>query len=86
MIDEKLLKILSCPINRTPLRVADEEAVARLNRAIAAKQVKYRSGREAAKPFDGGLLNDDGTLFYPIVDGIPILVPDEAIVMSQISS
>ena len=38
MVDEKLLEILVCPENHTPLAPADEELVAKLNRAIDKKR------------------------------------------------
>ena len=34
---------------------------------------------------DGGLLRADNTLFYPILDGIPLLLPDEAISLAEIA-
>jgi len=79
MIDKDLLKILVCPENRTPLRLADESLVDRLNRAVAAGMLKNRVGQAVQSPLEGGLVREDGTLFYPIIDGIPVLLLDEAI-------
>jgi uncharacterized protein YbaR (Trm112 family) len=79
MIDKDLLKILVCPENRTPLRLADESLVDRLNRAAAAGMLKNRVGQPVQSPLEGGLVREDGTLFYPIIDGIPVLLLDEAI-------
>lgn len=84
MIDEKLLKILSCPVSHTPLTLADEETIARLNRAVEAGLLKYRSGQRVEKPLEGGLIPSDGSVVYQILDGIPVLLPDEAIPLSQI--
>ena len=79
MIEKELLDLLVCPENQTPLSVADDELLARLNRAIAAGQVKSRGGRPLEGPIEGGLVRQDGTLLYPIVDDIPVLLLDEAI-------
>ena len=84
MIDAKLLPILACPTDHTPLGVADEGTIARLNRAIAAGRVKNRSGQRVEQPLDGGLLHADKTILYPIRDDIPVLLADEAIALSQI--
>ena len=79
MINESLLKIVVCPLSRQPLRVAERSFVDRLNQAIAAGQVKDRAGRPIASPVEEGLLRQDGLLLYPVRDGIPVLLADEAI-------
>jgi uncharacterized protein YbaR (Trm112 family) len=84
MPDKRLLPNLVCPTDHTPLRVADDRMVARLNRAIAAGRVRNRAGQPVEQPIGGGLLRSDETLLYPILDGIPVLLPDEAIPLSQI--
>ena len=83
MIDKKLLPILVCPIDRTPLSSADDRLVARINRAVAAGRVANRAGRLVDQPIGGGLLRSDNTLLYPIVEGIPVLLADEAIPLAQ---
>ena len=65
----------------TRLRVPRQASV---NRAIAAGRVKNRGGRLVEQAIDGGLLRVDNTLFYPILDGIPLLLPDEAIPLDGI--
>ena len=84
MIDKELLGILVCPRDRTPLSLADAELLARLNRAIAAAQVKNLGGRAVTEPLAGGLVRQDKALLYPIVDDIPVLLADEAIPLDQI--
>ena len=84
MIEKELLAILVCPTDHTPLTIADEQMIARVNRAIAAGRVKNRAGRLVEQAIDGGLLRADNTLFYPILDGIPVLLPDEAISLAEI--
>ncbi len=85
MIDKELLAILVCPTDHSPLSVADDQLIARVNRAIAAGRVKNRGGRAVEQAIDGGLLRADNTLFYPNSDGIPLLLPDEAISLAEIA-
>lgn len=86
MTDKALPPILVCPLDRTPLSLADAQIVARINRAIAAGRVTTRAGRLVDQPIGGGLVRADRTLLYPISDGIPVLLADEAIPLAQISS
>lgn len=79
MIDPQLLAILVCPETHTPLRVADEALLARLNRQAAEGKLRNRIGRPVEPPIQGGLVREDGALLFPIVDGIPVMLIDEAI-------
>jgi uncharacterized protein len=84
MIDKEILSILVCPADHTPLKLADEQLLARLNRAIAAGRIKNQSGGAVEQPLAGGLVRADGALLYPIIDDIPVLLADEAILLGQL--
>jgi uncharacterized protein len=79
VIAEHLVEILRCPQDRSRLRVASPEIVAGINRAIDAGRAVNLAGERLARPIDGGLIREAGDLLYPIVDQIPVMLPDEAI-------
>lgn len=83
MINDALLEILCCPLDRSPLTLAEPALVESINQAIAAQQVTNRAGQAVEKKFDSGLVQVAGEVLYPIIDGIPVLLPDEAILLSQ---
>jgi uncharacterized protein len=85
MIDRDLLKILVCPQNHMPLAEADAGLVTRLNAAIREERIKNRAGQLLTKPVDGGLVRSDRMVLYPVLDGIPVLLADEAISLEQFS-
>ena len=85
MISKQLLDILVCPDNQSSLRLADEALLAKLNAAIAGRWLRNRAGHTLEKPLDGGLVREDGQRLYPIIDGIPVLLVDEAIELEQVS-
>ena len=84
MPHKQLPNLLVCPTDRTPLSAADDQLIARINRAIAAGRVANRAGRLVDQPIGGGLLRVDKTYLYPVLDGIPILLSDEAIPLAQL--
>jgi len=84
MIGQDLLKTLVCPETRAPLAVADDELIARLNRQIAAGRLHNRGGQAVRQPFVEGLVRQDRMVFYPIVDGIPVMLIDESIALDQL--
>ena len=83
-MEKKLPAILVCPADHTPLSKADGQTITRINRAIVAGRLTNRAGRPVERPMDGGLVRSDKTLLYPIFDGIPVLLADEAIPLTQI--
>jgi len=84
MIDQELLDILACPEDKTPVKLADDNLVAEINRRIEAGSLKNRAGNSLEKPIDGGLVREDGKYLYPIEDEIPIMLIDEAIPLEGI--
>lgn len=84
MIDRNLLQILVCPETHARLEMADAAIVEGLNRGIAQGAVKNRAGQPVRARLDGGLVRQDKKLLYPIIDGIPVMLVDEAIPLGQI--
>lgn len=83
MIAEELLALLRCPETHQTLTIAPAELVAKLEAERLAGRLRDRSGNMVADPIEGGLLRADGALFFPIRDGIPVLLAPEALPISQ---
>ena len=84
MIDRYLLDILACPENKTPVKLADQSLIDAINRAMEKGEVEKRDGQKVEQPIDGGLVREDGLYLYPIREGIPIMLIDEAIPMKNV--
>ncbi|HRJ72408.1 MAG TPA: hypothetical protein PLS03_09285 [Terrimicrobiaceae bacterium] len=67
-MDAALLEILCCPATHQALHAADGDALA---------HASARSG----KPLEEGLLREDGKVLYPVINGIPILLAEEGIIL-----
>jgi uncharacterized protein YbaR (Trm112 family) len=83
-MDKALMKILVCPETRRALVEVDAGVLVRLNQAVAAGKVRNQGGRPVEKPLEAGLMSVDGPVVYPVVDGIPVLLIEEAIRLEQI--
>lgn len=85
MIDQKLIDILVCPETKMPLKTADISLIEKLNSLIAAGKIKNRSEMKVDKQIQGGLVTkENSTCVYPIIENIPILLPEESISLDQI--
>ena len=84
MLDESLLKMLQCPQDHSPLALAEKQIVDRLNRGIDAGRIVNVCGHRLKKRIDGGLVRQAGDLLYPILQEIPVMLPDEAVPLAQL--
>jgi uncharacterized protein len=81
MIDYKLVEILRCPVTRQPLTVVAKDRLRQLNSAIAAGRLQHADGRKAETSLEEALLTHDGARIYPVREGIPVMLADEAILV-----
>ena len=84
MVDPELLEILVCPETKQPVRLADQDVIARLNAAIGQGVVANRAGETVRLPVEGGLVREDGRVLYPVRDEIPVMLIDEAILLDDL--
>ena len=84
MLDRALLDIVCCPVTRSPLTLLPEHELARLNERIAAGRLKNRDDALVTEPLTQALASRSAKLAYPVRDGIPVLLEDQAIPLTQL--
>ncbi|MCA9099905.1 MAG: hypothetical protein R3C10_12465 [Pirellulales bacterium] len=84
-ISDDLLAIIVCPETRMKLRLAESELVGRVNDAIKRGAVHRRAGQLVGEPVDALLIREDNQVVYPVRDGIPVLLVDDAIALDQVA-
>lgn len=72
-LDERFLALLRCPETGQTLAVASADALAR-----AVNTGVLHDGKNPAA-FDTALLREDGRVLYPVRDGIPVMLVEEAV-------
>jgi uncharacterized protein YbaR (Trm112 family) len=81
MVEKELLALLACPQTHQALREAPPELLERLNARIAAGELVNQGGTKLALPLTEALVRDDGKVAYPVLDGIPMLIAEEALAL-----
>ena len=74
-----MLDLLICPISKERLKPATSEEIQALNSRIDKRNVYNKSGELLTNRLVQGFMNDSGTFMYPVISGIPLLLPDAAI-------
>ena len=83
-LSDDFLKLVQCPVERSPLSRADAGLLNRLNQAIDRQQIRDRVGQPVTERIDSGLINESRHLLYPVVEDIPNLIVDDAIPLNQL--
>jgi len=83
-IDPNLLDIICCPVTRQPLEPMPASRLARLNASIEERNIKDRARNPVIARLEQALVTEDGKLAYPVEDGIPVLLEERGIALSQI--
>ena len=81
-IPDSLIKILRCPENHQSLSMAEPDTLLELNQRIAANQLKNHGGTLVEAVIEAGLVREDRKRLYPVIDGFPVMLVDEAIDMA----
>ncbi|MFN6400867.1 MAG: hypothetical protein ACK449_13320 [Planctomycetota bacterium] len=78
---EWILGVIRCPNSGTLLTLASAQLLSQLRDLHARSPLTNKIGRTVSILPTQGLVSQDGRWFYSIHQGIPCLLPDEAILL-----
>ncbi|HBZ45887.1 MAG TPA: hypothetical protein DEO93_00880 [Stenotrophomonas sp.] len=84
-MDRKVIDLLCAPRTAQRLSLLDSKGLDALNRAIGAGTVTNLEGTPLVQPLREALLTQDRKQIFRVNDGIPVLLPEEAIETAQIA-
>lgn len=84
--DKNLLDIICCPVTRLPMEPMLTATLAKLNGLILEQKIKDRGDAVVTEELQDALVTDDGKIAYPIVDGIPVLLEERGISLTQLDA
>ena len=85
-IDPKLLDLIRCPLTRQPLASLPSDRLERLNELINARRIKARDDTPVITELADALVTEDGNIAYPVIDGIPVMMEEHGIQLSQLDA
>ena len=83
-MDRKLLDFICCPVTRSSLELLPERELAQLNELIASKRIRNREDTLVDTPLTEALVTRSGKLVYPVRDGVPLLLEEQAMPLQQL--
>ncbi len=84
--DKNLLDIICCPATRLPMSAMSTATLAKLNGLIQEQKIRDRDDTVVTEELQEALVTDDGQIAYPVVDGIPVLLEERGISLSQLDA
>ncbi len=84
-VPDWLMPLIRCPVTGTPLSKADPVVLNQLQAQAKLGTLRFKNGVSVSEIPSQGLLGGDGRWFYPVQDGIPTLIPDEAVEITGVT-
>lgn len=78
-VDDSFLSLLRCPRTGEELRVAEPRELAGHNESIQDGKLNNAAGQKLRQAMEDALVTVGGRWLYPVHDGIPVLLVEEAV-------
>lgn len=83
-LSAEILEVICCPETHQDLALVSSQQLSVLNGLQAEGKLKHRSGAHVEYRLSDGLLRKDQQVLYPVREGIPVLLTEEAILIESL--
>jgi uncharacterized protein YbaR (Trm112 family) len=81
-VGDDVLGLLECPLTRQPLEWASDAVLGRLELLRKQGRLLDRSGAPMVSELHAGLVNREGSVFYPVSNGLPVILKERSVALS----
>ncbi|MCY3987722.1 MAG: hypothetical protein OXF94_03880 [Gammaproteobacteria bacterium] len=82
-MDESFLSLLRCPRTGGELRLAGAGELAGYNDGVGEGRLSNAAGQKLTQAMEGALVSECGRWLYPVHEGIPVLLVEEAVALAD---
>ena len=82
-MDESFLSLLRCPRTGGELRLAGAAELTGYNDGVGEGRLSNAAGRKLTQAMEGALVSECGRWLYPVHEGIPVLLVEEAVALAD---
>ncbi|MDC0948035.1 Trm112 family protein [Gammaproteobacteria bacterium] len=83
-INARLLSILRCPTSGLAMRELSDQELRKLQQAIDQNQITDSPTAALESPLSAALITENSSTIYPVVDGVPVMLEDWALVNAHL--
>ncbi len=83
MLEPEFVAMLRCVESGSSLALLDSASLETLNAAIVAGTITTQAGHQLDRPLEAALVNSDARWAYQVLDGIPVMLAEQAIRYEQ---
>jgi uncharacterized protein YbaR (Trm112 family) len=77
-MEARLMELICAPLTHAPVRLVNAQELSVINQSIQSQLIRNRAGELLQSELKACLICDSDRICYPILDDLPVMIPDAA--------